>query len=433
MKIFFSTLLALSGSWASATLQTQSILSDSLTRLSNPGQADEICAPVRHFADGLYSAKDLKDEDELCSLNKSTTAAVCPKLNSTNPGLDFYAVPDGQTAQAFAAANCKPDSKKLAKYKLSTSCSYTPSLLSYYHLSRVLGADLKVPVAVVRTFDLVHHLELAKKGYRLSQGLIQETWASLLRELQRGKDSKRRDRLFTSDFQQSYGALQLNPRGESRYAEFFNGGANNLQRALNFKNKNPYAKLLASSTGIDQSVSRTFSQDSVQSLVQLQDAANMILMDYLLSQEDRFGNIHALEAWAYVDAGVVKTKKNLTPEEVQTLGAVKIKKMILKDNDCGVARENIAQKAELLSLVRHIEPEVYRRIRLLDRSVDDETVQSFFRQGLLFTDEDFKTFRTNLKRLSAHLYESCQSGRLRQDLDSKVYFTSAPLDRSCEI
>ena len=70
--------------------------------------------------------------------------------------------PKGVALDAFIAGQCKPDGKTEAKYKLSTSCSYTPSLLAYYHLSRVLGNIVNVPVAVVRTLDLDRHKAVAQ-------------------------------------------------------------------------------------------------------------------------------------------------------------------------------------------------------------------------------------------------------------------------------
>ena len=110
-------------------------------------------------------------------------AAVCPKLNSTNPGLDIFAIPDGTTAQKFQDTNCKsPKGEKIAKYKLSTSCSYTPSLLGYYHVSRILGHVANVPPAVLRTYDLADHIVLGRKALTRApaSSLIHATWAALM-------------------------------------------------------------------------------------------------------------------------------------------------------------------------------------------------------------------------------------------------------------
>src|SRR6185312_10481683 len=105
---------------------------------------------------------DAEREAQLCSYEISQNVAVCGKTNSTNPGLIFYELAQGQQARDVERANCK-DAKALAKYKLSTSCSYAPSLLAYYHVSRYLGNILQVPPSVVRTVDLTTHKDLGRR------------------------------------------------------------------------------------------------------------------------------------------------------------------------------------------------------------------------------------------------------------------------------
>src|SRR5689334_324393 len=100
----------------------------------------EVCVIPKHFAGAAYGETDLKAEERLCAIDENTNAAVCPKTNSTNPGIDFYSLPQGATPKRVETARCKTaGAKKIAKYKLSTSCSYTPSILGYYHVSRILG------------------------------------------------------------------------------------------------------------------------------------------------------------------------------------------------------------------------------------------------------------------------------------------------------
>src|SRR5262249_54188011 len=187
--------------------------------------------------------------------------AVCPKLNSTNPGLDIHSLPQGSTPDQVEAARCKiAGAHKIAKYKLSSSCSYTPSILGYYHVSRMLGGIADVPPSVLRTFDLQNHISIGRAALaQTSSGsLIHQTWASLMAQLTAGAASKRRDLLLTDDFAQSYGALSENPTDESFYKEFFNGGANNVSRAANFRDKNPIAAMLARNADISTVVGRNF-------------------------------------------------------------------------------------------------------------------------------------------------------------------------------
>jgi hypothetical protein len=115
-----------------------------------PGRNAEVCVLPKHFDVGRYFDKDNEVEAELCNIDVHKNAAVCPKLNSTNPGLDIYSPPQGGTPGQVEAAHCKiAGVHKIAKYKLSSSCSYTPSILGYYHVSRMLGGIGDVPPAVL--------------------------------------------------------------------------------------------------------------------------------------------------------------------------------------------------------------------------------------------------------------------------------------------
>ena len=211
---------------AHATLNPERARGEKIDQFPVPGRAPEICVIPKRWADAIYSARDAKQETFLCSLDFSKNAALCPKLNSTNPGLDIHEVPAGFTPQQIEAARCAINdpkdaktnlSKKVAKYKLSTSCSYTPSILGYYHVSRMLGDVLNVPPAVLRTLDREHHLALGNVALKeVPHGtIIQQTWQSLVSQLAAGPNASKRDLLFTDRGDQSYGALVENPGGET--------------------------------------------------------------------------------------------------------------------------------------------------------------------------------------------------------------------------
>jgi len=366
-----------------------------------------------------------------------------PKTNSTNPGLDFYSLPPGFTPQQVEAAHCKtPSVKKIAKYKLSTSCSYTPSILGYYHLSRILGGIANVPPAVLRTVDRQNHVALGHTalGETAPSSLIHQTWASLLSQLAAGAGASKRDFLLTDNFTQSYGALSVNPTKEHFYIEFFNGGSNNVARAATFGDKNPIVAKLARTADVNTFVGRTFTTEDVQTMVQLKDAADLIVIDTLMNQQDRFGNIHYLETYYYRDTTdlnsdgtpKLKSSKTLTPEKIAKAGAVQVKQMFLKDNDCGVDKQNIAKQAGLVNRVAHIDPTTYRNILHLDAIADSTETRNFFLQELVFTTNDYANVRKNLKDLAVTLHQNCMQGRLRLDLDLQRHFSHQPLKpQSC--
>jgi hypothetical protein len=400
-----------------------------------PGRNAEICVIPKHIDVGEYSDKDTEVATQLCNIDVHKNAAVCPKLNSTNPGLDIYSLPQGTTPEQVEAARCRTaGAHKIAKYKLSSSCSYTPSILGYYHVSRILGGIADVPPAVLRTFDLQNHIAMGRAalGQTSSGSLIHQTWASLMAQLTAGAGSKRRDFLLTDDAAQSYGALSENPTKERFYKEFFNGGATNVARALNFRDKNPIVGMLARNADISAVAGRNFTAENVQKMVQLKDAGDMIVIDTLMNQQDRFGNIHYLATYYYIDAAdldsegspKLKSSKNLTSEEAARMGAVEVKTMLLKDNDCGVAKQNIAKQVGLADRIAHIDPKTYRHLQHLSSLADLAETRDFFLREIIFTANDYADVRQNLKGLATKLHQACLQGRLKLDLDLQAHFSN---------
>jgi hypothetical protein len=444
-QLLLLLLASLGPAFANASVSAHLPRGEKIVDLPVPGRNAEVCVIPKHFVGGGYSERDIKVETKLCNIDEHTNAAVCPKLNSTNPGVDFYSLPQGDTPNQVEATRCKSaGAKKIAKYKLSTSCSYTPSILGYYHVSRMFGGIADVPPAVLRTFDLQNHIALGRTALAQtgSGTLIHQTWAGLMAQLTAGTNGNRRDFLLTDDFAQSYGALSENPTKENFYQEFFNGGATNVARALNFRDKNPIVAMLARNVDISTLVARNFVIENVQKIVQLKDAADLIVIDTLMNQQDRFGNIDYLTTYYYLDANdlnqdgsaKLKSSESLTPEEAARVGAVQVKKLLLKDNDCGVAKDNIAKQTGLADRIAHIDPQTYRLILHFDAIADSAETKEFFVRELVFTANDYANIRKNLKDLATKLNQACLQGRLKLDLDLQAHFSTQPLKaQSCNL
>jgi hypothetical protein len=167
-------------------------------------------------------------------------------------------------------------------------------------------------------------------------------------------------------------------------------------------------------------------------MVQLRDAANLIIMDTLMNQQDRFGNIHFYETYYYRDSkdrnpdgtAKLKSSRDLTPEQAEQDGAVRVKEMLLKDNDCGVTKQNVAKQAGLSERIAHIDPNTYRRLLQLDATADSPETKEFFVQELVFTQNDYANVRKNIKTLAIKLHQACSQGKLRPDLDLQAHFSS---------
>ena len=151
-----SNLLMLFVPLTMAALNTSTPRGEQIIKIpvANSSQA-EICVIPKKYPNAVYSGKDLQREQELCGLVAVQPVALCPKLKSTNPAVEFFSLPEGASASQIESKMCSNEaSKKLAKYKGSISCSYTPSLLAYYHISRILGNVVQVPPVVIRTMNL---------------------------------------------------------------------------------------------------------------------------------------------------------------------------------------------------------------------------------------------------------------------------------------
>lgn len=431
---------------ALATLNVDGVHGEKIVWLNAPGNTPpEACWIPQHFQGAKYSSGDLADESALCKINIYENTAACPKLNSTNPGLDLYSVPKGSTASQVAAQACKVEgAKKIAKYKLSTSCSYAPSIIGYYHMSRILGGVANVPTTVLRTLDLDTHIQIGHTALARApkNDIIYQTWSGLVSQLTRGEQAPKRDLLLTSNFEQSYGALLKIEKGDDFYKEFFNGGGDNVTRTQNLRDKNPIIAALANSAGVERLVSREFTAANVQKMVQLKDASDMIVLDSLMNQQDRMGNIHYLVKYYYLDdadknsdgSPKLKVSKKLTDEQINSLGAVKVKEMLLKDNDCGVAKDNIDNKVGLIGRVAHMNPNTYRSLQRLNAVADKAEIKAFFQQNMAFTANDFASVRKNLRDVATKLRAACDAGRLKLDLDVQSFFAGGAVpSQSCDI
>lgn len=393
-----------------------------------------------------YSEKDLQNEAKLCMMDASVNVAACAKENSTNPGVQFFEMPNGATIAQIESLECKENSKfpkikKLAKYKNSTSCSYTPSILSYYHISRFLGGVNQVPAAVLRTLDVKKHIAIGETIDSTDGTFL--TWPSLLKFLKTGKDMTNKDKmhgLFTDDFKQSYGALQKNPTGEEKYSELYNGGADQAIRAVNFKSKNPTYALLADSRSLSNMGFNQWSTANLQQVLRMQNVADMILLDTILSQEDRFGNLHyTVEAYAIGkdQNGQLNVKKQKELEVGQTYptGTLQVKSLMMKDNDCGVAtnRTNHLKNAGLLKDLKHFNPETYQKFLKLAYLVNSQEGQTFFTKETAMNPADYAKFKTNVIEAAKLLNANCKSGKLLLDLDLDEQFAGVKSQKSCDL
>ena len=360
----------------------------------------------------IYGKKDIEKEKELAAIdfyNGKTKDGLdivpIPKTYSTSPGINIHAVklPAGMNRLSYAAAHAtkgKPSGDEvIAKYKQSipTHFTYSPSILGYYHLSRFLDTGHVQP-AIVRTMDVEAHKPLADLGKAKAAGSNNRKQWTELRSLD---DTHRNPVLYTKDGKQLYGVLQANPGGEESYPHLSDlGGAGAFAASTEFgrvANLGPLKLNLQDASG-------KLSQVAVQQIVQIKDISDMIVMDFVMSQADRFsGNIHSEKIYIWLEDGVLKKeakKSNASKAAEQLknipLGAVLVNRMIMKDNDAGLISGNSAKASHLLEKVSHIDPTTYNRLLDLQKELQKPEVAEWYQQELLFTPANFKTLKDNV-------------------------------------
>lgn len=479
-------IFALCLSFASSAIAEQYITGMLRGRQIDRFKFGEQCVHPIHFKGGVYTPADESVEDELCRydfyLNLPPTpkdatptlalkqVGVCPKIESTNPGLDIFLFGANREKDDFEKIECSKkddfrEGDKTAKFKQSLTCSYTPSILSYYHLSRMLGNIGNVPPAVIRTMDAREHLkyvemagQIVSKIYPNENPIIKQawlqTWPNLHKDRLGTSNGGKSLRLFSDDGAFVYGALSQNIKKEFKYKELF--GASYATRYADFKKKQAYKNLLDPrpvATWFSSRDERARLAEAAQTVTQMRDIADMIVMDYILSQADRIGNIHFF--WSYISldgsglngktlsqkAHIITDAKGndiVDPVEAQEMAAKQmplVKTMLVRDNDCGVVKSNEARNNQLLAGLKHISPSTYKRIIWLASllgTVEEVPLKGFFFAEALMTNEDWQKTRTYLSEVAAKLKADCLSGQLLPDLDLADVVWERPLKSIAE-
>ena len=212
------------------------------TIIKSPSGKDELCVVANRLVPKAYSENDSKDEADLCGYNFYSNMALCPKMSSTNPGILITKIIEGKTrAQTMGLCNSAEASTK-AKFKSSISCSYTPSILGYYHLSKMLKAG-NVPTAVLRTMDKQEHYNVAINALNILSKApndpIYQTWNSF----KKAHENNTNNNLFDVSRSFVFGALSENPKKEYRYREM-SGPYKYDTRYETFFQQAPYQKII---------------------------------------------------------------------------------------------------------------------------------------------------------------------------------------------
>ncbi|QJF50322.1 hypothetical protein [Roseobacter ponti] len=448
------------------------------TRFETPAGTIERCVKIAPVPQGTYSKSDRKTESDYCSIDFYAPAvALCPKTWSTSPGMMIYDVASGPYASdraAFERNACKEGKSArnlagdtLAKYKVTmnqsgTSGTFSPSPLLYYHFSRYFGTEVLVPVAVWRTMDsTLHAAEVARpglaiSGHNRSARMNHEGWRYLVAADEKPQSYTPVDDLFTADRTQIYGVL-LNSPGH-RYGSEINGtrksgwgkGQNNdFQKTpafLALRSPAPLPQAIAdglSEGRKDPQISKDLGPDvtPAQMAFWMREISEIVLLDFIFSQQDRVGNIDFTPYYYWVEGDDLKHKKAKHHEPGDgsvPQAAILLRRTNLNDNDAGgrVQYANFAKSTKMLEKFRHFDAGVYRRLMALNTDLAAQgPVYQWTENSFGLTDRQVQQVVKNTQLATDILRATCDRGELIFDLDPRMFLAKGsvtPQEVSCD-
>jgi hypothetical protein len=478
ISIYFSTVLFFSH-FSVAEIQ----------RYSSPSGVVENCEYNLRLSAESYSLKDLETEKQLCSLNMyNPSLKLCGKNWSTSPSTII--LNSEQTVFSdLAACNSKKTMNlysKLAKYKTSmneegTSGTFSNSSIMYYHFSRYLQTSVTVPVAVYRTMDSEQHFQrVSSKVTNFENSMIQTAWQYMQKAAVNPQSIRPVEELFTDGNRQIFGAL-IEVKGNEKYGEYLRGKKTQqwgipqyqnmvqtpIYQALNFNADILSSVELLSSVAQNQYAVEFGSviPSRHQAIMWMQEIFDMTILDYILQQQDRPGNIHFQWRLFYLNNGKldskrVKIQKQSKSEGIESkyasyvhLGAAEyvasqmpeykqycqgqpcfvVQKTILEDNDAGGREYYNAFYRDLgfLQSLRHASYKTYLKLNQLAVDVKSQgPAYIAMKKNFRLNVTQLEQLKKNIIEATATLNTLCRKGLLRFDLDYENYMRTGQLTNS---
>jgi hypothetical protein len=433
----------------------------------SPGGVEERCVMLARLPGGAYRDEDSAQERALCAIDLYDRAhAICPKTFSTSPGASVYMLAgaryDGNPA-GFEREMC-PRGKGMSRdayaswvaVKMSvntrqSSATFANASWIYYHLSRWFDTAAHVPPAVLRTFDKNTYLNrVALPGQALSAdsaplAMNHAGWVALVGAVRDPASYTPADELLTADRRQLYGAL-LRAHGE-RYGEELNGSRRSGWgdgQSRDFQQTAPFIAL-ATNQPLAEAVAEGLKQGwhaqaipaegaKVQVAYWMRELFDIVLLDHLLSQQDRVGNIDFTRHWLWVEDGrvcSVPATGRQPPPELAARQPLLLKRTELGDNDAGVRTSylNFTRRTGMLAAVRHAPPQAYRQLIALAADLRAQgPLAEQLRSSYGFSAAEFSHFVASTLDAAQTLHASCKAGHLRFDLDPEAFLRDGRVD-----
>lgn len=460
-------LLAVLGACGATQALASAEVRGDTVRHRTPAGIEERCVMLARLPGGTYRDEDDAQERALCAIDLNDRShAVCPKTFSTSPGASIYALAgarfDGDPA-GFEREMC-PRGKgmprdayaswvavKMSVNTRQSSATFANAAWIYYHLARYFDTAVHVPPAVLRSFDKNTYLDrVARPGLALSADSVplamnHAGWVALVGAVRDPASYTPTDELLTPDRAQLYGAL-LRAHGE-RYGEELNGSRRSGWgdgQSRDFQQTAPFIAL-AADRPLPEAVAEGLQSGwhahaipaavaHVQVAYWMRELFDIVLLDHLLSQQDRVGNIDFTRHWLWVEDGRVRRAPatgRQPPPELAARHPLLLQRTELGDNDAGVRTTylNFARRTGMLAAMRHAPPQTYRRLIALAHDLQAQgPLHEQLRGSYGFSAAEFAHFVANTVDAADTLRGHCKAGKLRFDLDPDAFLRDGRTD-----
>ena len=162
----------------------------------------------------------------------------------------------------------------------------------------------------------------------------------------------------------------------------------------------------------------------------MRDLSEILLMDFIMTPQDRLGNIDFNAYYYWTNNGFVarETVKGSelgdgkVPED-----AVLILRAELNDNDTGGRYEydNLTMLAGVLEQLRHFDAKTYRLLMKLNADLQSEgPIHAWMSNSLGLRTSKVQQIVDNTALAAGILQSTCETGALRFDLDPKQFFAN---------
>lgn len=462
-RLVMLTLVLLPGLWSLPPTAGALDVQGEVTEFTTADGLVERCVRLSPFPGAVYSDKDVEAEAGFCALDLATHA-LCPKLWSTSPGTEIFAVDGGETAIVdFERSHCadghhakdyatgKPAVFKVSVNGQKTSATYAPSSWIYYHLSRYFQTEVFVPPSVYRSVGReAHHRRVVQPALELVQGrharMLSEGWTYLDALETSGLGSTAARQALTDSGRQVFGVLidnkgdragvEVNGTRESGWGDGQNEDFQQTAAFLALRDPAPVAEAARFSVRVarrNPKMARALDADTSPEQVYawMQAVMEIALLDTLLVQQDRIGNIDERWRWYWVEDGRLRNHSahgTKRPKAVPEGTAWRLRQTIISDNDAGVrpGYTNYAQRTGMLEELAHFDPVLYQRLGALAENLRSGGEALQWLTGVAgLTEREARAIAERSQAAFASLQRQCEAGTLALDFDLVALLSGA--------